>query len=233
MAAGKDIKELEKIVGYPFRDIRYLKTAMTHTSYANERRGTDSYQRMEFLGDAVLQILISDFLYRNFPDATEGELTRYRQHLVCEETLIRLARRLQLQDFLLLGNGEEANRKNEQAKILADAFEALLAAIYLDSNRSTSFLASFLLAFMKQEIATCDRNRGGDYKTRLQQLVQQDGKEKLYYIVVSESGPSHKKVYEVDAMLNSNRIGHGSGTSVLKAEQAAAKEALSLFGDTE
>ncbi|MBQ8908279.1 MAG: ribonuclease III [Clostridia bacterium] len=233
MAEGRNLQELSQYTGYHFSNPDLLKIALVHTSYANENKKgekLETYQRIEFLGDAVLQLIISDYLYARFPEADEGELTKFRQHLVCEETLARLARKLHLGDFLFLGKGEEANNGRRHSPILSDVFEAVLAAIYLDNGKKLDFLTDFLLTLMKEEIEMCGKNRGGDYKTRLQQLIQQDGKEQLHYEVTAEYGPDHRKTYEVDAMLNSNPIGHGVGPSVAKAEQEAAREALILFG---
>ncbi|MBP3436576.1 MAG: ribonuclease III [Clostridia bacterium] len=233
MAEGRNLQDLEKYTGYHFSDIKLLKTACTHTSYVNENKkedGLQSYQRLEFLGDAVLQLIISEYLFARFPESDEGDLTKYRQHLVCEETLAKMAERLCLGQFVFLGKGEENNDGRHHPPILADVFEALLAAIYLDMGEDTSFLSTFLISLMKDEIEMCGKIRGGDYKTRLQQLVQQDGKEHLSYVVTKEYGPDHRKTFEVDAMLNSNPIGHGVGPSVPKAEQEAAKQALKLFG---
>ncbi|MCQ2386191.1 MAG: ribonuclease III [Clostridia bacterium] len=236
MSIGKDISLLETSIGYCFRDKSLLETALTHSSFINECKGKLSgscNERMEFLGDSVLQIIVSDLLYSVIPIMEEGEMTTVRQHLVCEETLSRWASQICLGDYLRLGKGEEQSGGRTQPSILADAFEALLSAVYLDSGRETAFLFSFLGGMMKEEMKKCDRGHGGDYKTRLQQLVQQDGNERLCYTVVSESGPDHAKVFEVCAMLNSNPIGHGFGKSKREAEQHAAKEALTLFGVTD
>ena len=233
MAFGRDIKEFEKYTGYHFKNPQLLQTACTHSSYTNECRKENPVvcnERMEFLGDAVLQIIISDYLYHEYPSSAEGYLTKNRQHLVCEDTLARLAKKISLGEFLILGKGEEQNGGRTNKSILADAFEALLAAIYLDDGRDTAFLEVFLIGLMKDEIQGCEKNRGGDYKTKLQQLVQQDGQEQLRYIVTAESGPDHNKTFEVEAHLSSNVIGHGKGRSKREAEQAAAKEALLLFG---
>ena len=233
MAFGRNIQELEIHTGDRFADIKLLETALTHSSFTNECRkdsAVPSNERMEFLGDAVLQIIISDYLYDKYPGSAEGHLTKNRQHLVCEGTLAKLAKKIHLGEFLILGKGEEQSGRTNDS-ILADAFEALLAAIYLDTGKSTDFLSIFLMGLMKEEIEHCEKNRGGDYKTKLQQLVQQDGREKLSYVVTAESGPDHNKTFEVDAMLNSeNVIGHGIGHSKREAEQAAAREALRLFG---
>ena len=233
MAQGRNPAELATYTGYRFKDMSLLETALTHSSYTNECRKdvpVKCNERLEFLGDAVLQILISDHLFSHFENCAEGVLTKQRQHLVCESTLASLARKLSLGDFLILGKGEEQNGGRAHEAILADAFEALLAAIYLDDGHSMDFLRVFLIGLMREELAACDKNRGGDYKTRLQQLVQQDGKEQLCYVVVSEQGPDHDKIFEVCAMLNSNTVGRGRGRSKREAEQAAAREALVLFG---
>lgn len=233
MAFGKNTEELELHIGYRFQNKTLLQTALTHSSYTNECRKDVAVvcnERMEFLGDAVLQIIISEHLYKEYPQNAEGYLTKVRQHLVCEETLAKLAKKISLGDFLILGKGEEQNAGRQHNSILADAFEALLAAIYLDSSCDTSFLTIFLLGLMRDELKQCEKIRGGDYKTKLQQLVQQDGNDILKYIVTAESGPDHNKIFEVDAMLNSNVVGHGSGRSKREAEQNAAKEALFLFG---
>ena len=233
MAQGRNPAELSAYTGYQFNDISLLETALTHSSYTNECRKevpVKCNERLEFLGDAVLQILVSDHLFSNFDSSAEGVLTKFRQHLVCENTLASLARKISLGDFLVLGKGEEQNGGRTHNAILADAFEALLAAIYLDDGHSMEFLRLFLIGLMREELSACDKNRGGDYKTRLQQLVQQDGHEQLCYVVCSEEGPDHDKTFEVCAMLNSNVVGRGRGRSKREAEQAAAREALVLFG---
>ncbi len=233
MALGRNTEELTAYTGYKFKNPDYLVTALTHSSYTNECRKDAAVvcnERMEFLGDAVLQIIISEYLYREYPTNAEGYLTKLRQHLVCEETLAKLANKIFLGDFLILGKGEEQNGGRAHNSILADAFEALLAAIYLDMGGDTSFLDAFLIALMRDELSECEKTRGGDYKTKLQQLVQQDGHEQLKYAVTAERGPDHNKTFEVDAMLNSNVVGHGIGKSKREAEQAAARAALVLFG---
>ncbi len=233
MALGKNLAELAKYTGYRFKNEDNLKTALTHSSYTNECRKdapVPCNERMEFLGDAVLQIVISEYLYKEYPNNPEGHLTKLRQHLVCEDTLAKLARKIHLGEFLILGKGEEQNHGREHTAILADAFEAFLAAVYLDMDLDAAFLRVFLIALMREEIAECERTRGGDYKTKLQQLVQQDGQEQLSYTVTAERGPDHSKTFEVDALLGRNVVGHGIGRSKREAEQAAAKAALALFG---
>ena len=233
MAHGRNIEELSIYTGYSFQDDELLRTALTHSSYTNECRGSSRIacnERLEFLGDAVLQIIVSDALFTEYMSSPEGDLTKYRQQLVREETLARFARKILLGEFLILGKGEEQNGGRDHDAILADAFEAFLAAVYIDQGHDLSFLTLFLTGLMREELASCDKGNAGDAKTRLQQLVQQDGHEQLHYEVVSESGPDHAKTFEVCAMLNSNPIGRGKGRSKREAEQAAAKEALLLFG---
>ena len=218
---------LEKRIGYRFHDISLLETALTHASYSNEN-AVDSYERLEFLGDAVLQIVISRYLFERFDDIPEGLLTKYRQYLVCEGTLARIANSLEMGNYLRLGKGEAAGNGRRRPSILADTVESLLAAIYLDGGMEAA--EPILLTLMREELDNCVRNRDGDYKTRLQQLVEQDGTEKLEYAVISRRGPDHAPTYVIEARINSNAVGVGEGRSKHEAEQAAAREALRLFG---
>ena len=218
---------LEARIGYHFRDPSLLETALTHASYSNEK-GVPSYERLEFLGDAVLQIVISRYLFERFDDIPEGLLTKYRQYLVCETTLARIARTLSLGNYLRLGKGEAAGNGRSRPSILADTVESLLAAIYLDGGIET--VEPILLGLMREELDNCVKNRDGDYKTRLQQLVEQDGTETLEYVVASRRGPDHAPTYVIEARINSNTVGIGEGRSKHEAEQVAACEALRLFG---
>lgn len=227
MTNFKNFSCLEEEIGYHFTDKGLLETAMTHSSYSNEK-GTPSYERLEFLGDAVLQILISKCLYFRFSDLPEGMLTRFRQDLVCEKTLADLARSLSLGDYLLLGKGEEAGNGRNRPSILADTVESLLAAVYLDGGIEKA--ETILLSWMKEKLEHCEDNKLGDCKTRLQQLIEQDGNETLSYRVVSREGPDHKPVYVMEAVISGNPVGTGRGSSKHEAEQAAAREALRYFG---
>lgn len=234
MSKGKDPRTLEAAIGYSFHDKELLRHALTHSSYTNESkvRGhiEPSNERLEFLGDAVLQILVSECLYARFPDVAEGMLTKFRQHLVCEGMLSRVAERIGLGEYLCLGNGEEGQGR-KRASILADAFEALLAAVYLDAEEDGLTTArELLLRLMEEDIAACGQSQGGDFKTRLQQIVQQDGAESLEYTVVATHGPAHAPRFTVHACINSNVVGRGEGSSKREAEQMAAKDALALFG---
>ena len=227
MSQGRDVKELEKTIGYSFRDSGLLLAALTHSSYANEMKGKipgiKSNERLEFLGDAILEEIVTRYLYATYPDAGEGELTRLRKSIVCEETLAAAARSIELGDYLFLGHGEEMQGSRALDSILADALEALVAAVRLDGGieQAENLIKRTVLS---QKVSDAD------YKTRLQQLVQQDGIEELSYRVVREDGPEHSKVFEVEAMINSNPVGRGAGKTKREAEQMAAREALKLFG---
>ncbi len=229
-----NLKELEEAIGYSFTDRTYLERAITHSSYANETGEKNHhlycYERLEFLGDAVLSLLTSEFLYRRFPNAPEGELTRMRASLVCEETLASYAETLSLGSYLYLGKGEAANGGAQKPAILADVFEALLAAIYLDAKGGgMQAVSDFLLPILGTAIAKLPVG-GGDSKTFLQIFLQKEGSVRPEYRVVSETGPDHAKVFCVEAYLDSNCIGRGRGTTKRHAEQEAAADALRLFG---
>lgn len=238
MAIGRNPFELFEIIGYTFNDVSYLENALTHASYANERRSKGivypSNERLEFLGDAVLEILISEYLYDEFKDKSEGTLTKMRQYLVCEKTLSHIAGEINLGEFLNLGRGEESNACRHRPKVLADALEAVIAAIYLDSGKlSASGAREAIVALFKKEIEKCKNMQRADFKTTLQQLVEKDGTAILEYTVISESGPEHDKFFTVEARVNNNVVGSGVATSKKDAEQEAARVALALFGISE
>lgn len=226
---------LENRIGYKFKNSELLERALTHSSYSNESGVRNHHmlcnERLEFLGDSVLSIITSNYLYKTFTECPEGELTRMRAEVVCERALSGYAESIGLGDHLLLGVGEEKNNGRNRKSILADAFEALLAAIYLDSGNDMQTVERFLMPFVKVEIESV-RKKGsfnGDPKTLLQQFVQQAEGDFLEYAVVGESGPDHMKSFKVEARLNSNVIGRGEGRSKREAEQNAAREALKLF----
>ena len=233
----KNISELEKKIGYKFKNETFITTALTHSSYSNELRAKkisiNCNERLEFLGDSVLSIIVSEYLFVKNKYLPEGELTKLRAELVCEKALSKYAATIELGEYMYLGHGEEKNNGRNRRSIIADAFEALLAAIYLDSEHNKETVAEFLMPFVKKEIEeiSSEGRNTTDYKTALQQFVQQTEGDFLEYNVVGESGPDHMKIFEVDAMLNSNVIGHGSGKSKREAEQNAAKQALELFGE--
>ena len=222
----KDMKLLQKEISYSFRDISYLETALTHSSYANESKGRmQNNERQEFLGDAVLSIVVSDYLFANFR-VPEGDLTKLRASVVCEQALCRFAGEIALGDYLRLGRGELASGGAQRPSILADAFEALIASIYLDGGIEPA--AKFSIPFVERML---EGDQGiEDYKTILQEIVQQNPEESVQYVLVEETGPDHNKSFEVEVRLHSNVIGKGVGRSKKAAEQSAAREALRLMG---
>lgn len=223
------MKQLEQNIGYTFHNLSLLQHALTHSSYANEKKGTiTSNERLEFLGDSVLSIIVSDYIYQNFPDLPEGQLTRLRASLVCEKSLCRFSKELSVGEHLLLGKGERANGGQERPSILADAFEAILAAIYLDGGMEPA--RRHVLRFVTEELHHMEHEAFKDYKTELQEIIQRNPEEQLSYVLIGESGPDHDKSFTVEVHLNSNVIGVGSGHSKKNAEQAAARKALELMG---
>lgn len=234
-----DPQGLEKTIGYTFRNKEYLTRALTHSSFSNELGVKNHHllcnERLEFLGDSVLSILTSEYLFAQYRDCPEGDLTRMRAEVVCEKALSHYAAVIRLGDYLKLGRGEEKNNGRERKSICADAFEALLAAIYLDSGEAgedpKETVRGFLMPFVIHEIETLPQNgTAADFKTALQQFVQQSEGDLLEYVTVDESGPDHKKVFTVEARINSGVVGTGSGAKKSEAEQNAARAALELFG---
>lgn len=221
------VNGFEEEIQYTFRDKTLLETALTHSSYANEQPGRVAFnERLEFLGDSVLGFVTAEYLFRMFPNEPEGELTRRRAELVCETSLYGFAREIQLGTYLRLGRGEEHSNGRERPSILADAFEAVIAAIYTDAGIDTA--RQFILRFITR--GKPDTARVKDYKTILQEVIQQNKEERLEYALIHECGPDHDKRFTVEVHLNSNVIGAGEGRSKKLAEQAAAHEALKLMG---
>ncbi len=215
-------------IGYVFKQPMLLENALTHSSYANEgKRGLKSNERLEFLGDSVLGFITAGYLFRH-GTGEEGELTRLRASLVCEKALSAYARKIDLGECLLLGRGELRGGGAERPSILADAFEAVIAAIYLDGGLQAA--EEFILPFIKDELTHQRRPQFKDYKTALQEIIQQNPEERLEYVLTGESGPDHNKQFTVEVHLNSNVIGNGRGRSKKEAEQQAAREALRLMG---
>ncbi len=233
MAEGKSIYGLSSELSYDFSDITLLKTALTHISYTNENKNCDNYERLEFLGDAVLQIVISDYLYSIYTDADEGCLTDYRKHIVCNASLYEAALRLKLGEYLILGNGEEKKCGRSNKSILSKVMEAIIGAIYLDCEKNLVKVSEIIIPIMQNEIDNCRTERDGDYISLLQRLVEQDGKEKLGYTVTKTKNSDNETVFVANAMLNSNVIGTGIGKNTHDAEILAAKQALFLFGYSE
>lgn len=232
----KSFLELEKRIGYKFKNEKYLVEALTHSSFAHEEKlrhiERRCNERLEFLGDSVLSVTASEYLFSAYPDVDEGELTKMRAEIVCERALAGFANEISLGDYLYLGVGEEKNRGRESKSILSDAFEALLAAIFLDAGEyRDEIVRNYLLPFLKAELERLRTSgQGNDSKTLLQQFIQQDSSAKLEYVTVSEKGPDHAKTFEVEVKMGNNVIGRGEGRTKKEAEQNAAREALTLFG---
>ena len=219
------IKDLEAAIGYRFQNITLLQNALTHSSYANERWHNSllSNERLEFLGDSILGMVVAEYLYRNFPDRPEGELTRMRADMVCETSLAQIANRLDLGKHLLLGHGEERFGGRTRASILADAVESVIAAAFLDGGMTAA--EGIITRFVLCDVPV-SKLHNQDYKTALQELVQQKKNQVLRYQLVSESGPDHDKVFTAQVLLNDRIVGEGTGSSKKRAEQDAARVAL-------
>ena len=219
------IKDLEAAIGYRFKNISLLQNALAHSSYANERwhDSLKSNERLEFLGDSILGMVTAEYLYRNFPNRPEGDLTRMRADMVCERALARVADRISLGKHMLLGNGEETSGGRHRDSILADAVESVIAAIFLDGgmDAAEAFIRRFILCNVPGERLT-----NTDYKTALQEQVQKKKDQHLAYALVGESGPDHNKAFTVEVSLNGTVVGTGVGTSKKRAEQAAAQAAM-------
>ena len=219
------MEKLEEKLGYTFRDRGLLENALTHSSYANENksRGETSNERLEFLGDSVLGMVVADHLYRTHPDMPEGELTRTRAALVCEDSLVEVAAQLELGQYLKLGRGEDAGGGRRRPSIQADAVEAIIAAIYLDGGIGSArkMIQRFILSRNPGDVT-----ENQDYKTALQELVQKESGQELSYHLVGESGPDHDKRFAIQVTLNGKVIGHGEGRSKKEGEQMAAQEAI-------
>ena len=222
----KKPEQLQEVLHYTFKNPALLRIAMTHTSFANESKVPSTHnERLEFLGDSVLSVVVADYLFHH-SKRPEGELTRMRASLVSEEALFQFAQEIHLGDYLRLGRGEDLGGGRNRPSVVSDAFEALIAALYLDGGMETA--RNFILPFITE-----GKTAEEDYKTRLQEVIQQNPEEKLHYEVESENGPDHDKKFVVAVYLNSNRMAAGEGHSKKAAEQQAAKEALRLMGLTE
>lgn len=221
-----NIKQFEEIIGYSFNNENLIKTALTHSSYANERGLGECNERLEFLGDSVLGVVTADYFYHNLNHLPEGEMTKKRAACACEKSLYKFAKEISLGEFIFLGKGEENMGGRDRASILADAFEAVIAAIYLDGGieNARKFVLRFVTKAANENISL------KDYKTELQEIIQKNPDEHLSYVLVGESGPDHDKRFEVEVLLNSNVIGCGTGRSKKLAEQEAARQALELMG---
>jgi ribonuclease-3 len=219
------IKDLEAAIGYRFSNITLVQNALTHSSYANERwhDSLRSNERLEFLGDSILGMVVAEHLYKNFPNRPEGELTRMRADMVCEQTLAAAANRIGLGTHLLLGHGEEQGGGRNRNSILADAMESVIAACFLDGGMDAAL--KVVQQFILVEVPVT-KLHNADYKTKLQELVQQKKNQVLTYTLVGESGPDHDKQFAVEVRLNGNVVGSGTGSSKKRAEQKAAHTAI-------
>lgn len=221
------MQKLEETIGYRFRDPKLLETALTHSSYANERHdsGEESYERLEFLGDSILGHITADYLYHHEPPIPEGRMTRLRAELVCEQSLHRIAQRLELGKYMRLGKGEERTHGRERPSILADMVESILAAMYLDSG-SLEEPRRFVMNELLLQADLGEQHRSEDYKTALQELIQRKPNQIISYEMLSQSGPDHDKTFVFQVLVNGVPVGQGRGRSKKEAEQMAAREAL-------
>ena len=226
------IKDLEAAIGYRFENITLLQNALSHSSYANERwhDSLKSNERLEFLGDSILGMVVAEYLYRNFPDRPEGELTRMRADMVCERALALVAEKINLGQHLLLGHGEETGGGRNRDSILADAVESVIAACFLDGGMDAA--RNLIYTFVLTDVPV-RRMKNIDYKTALQELVQQKKNQTLSYRLVGENGPDHDKQFQVEVSLNGVVAGSGIGRSKKRAEQEAAKTAIEKLFPTE
>ena len=225
----KNLEEFQGKIRYYFNDKELLIEALSHSSYANEKRkGRNSNERLEFLGDSVLSIVVSQYLFEHFTHLPEGELTKIRASLVCEKSLYEFAKQIDLGEHILLGKGEENTGGRERVSILADAFEAVIAAVFLDGGLEAA--NRLIFKFFPKDIDDLKPVSFSDHKTILQEIIQKNPEEKVEYKLVGQSGPDHNKAFKVQVRLNSNVIGTGIGRSKKEAEQMAAKEALELMG---
>lgn len=232
----RDTARLESKIGYSFKNKELLIAALSHSSYFNEAKakGEKAHcnERLEFLGDSVLSLIVSNYLFEKYKDSFEGELSKIRSYTVSEKPLAQFAAEIELGSYMLLGHGEDNENGRSKPSITSDAFEALIAAIYLDSGLEAA--AKFVLPFAEKHIEKLENDRiTVDYKSLLQQIIQQEHGELLEYRLDKEEGPAHDRRFFVHAMLNNNVIGHGQGKSKREAEQLAAKDALTLFGQNE
>ncbi|GAW91070.1 ribonuclease III [Calderihabitans maritimus] len=236
----KQLAELQQKLGVSFKNWELLNRALTHPTYAFEHRELklEHNQRLEFLGDAVLGMIMAEYLYLNYPHKPEGELTKMRAAVVCEPTLARKAAELGLGSYLLLGRGEELSGGRERASILADVFEAVIGALYLDKGVEDT--RNFVLAYLAEEVKHIEDGGYGDYKTALQELVQKNFDDNVSYVILEETGPDHDKRFVAGVKFQERLLAKGSGRSKKEAEQKAAAVALEkieqgeikLVGDT-
>lgn len=223
----RNLKELQKSIGYDFKQEALLRQALTHSSYAHEKNLKElmDNERLEFLGDAVLEVVSSEFLFKNHPEMNEGQMTKLRASLVCEQSLAACARQLELGKFLLLGNGEDLTGGRERDSILSDAWEAVIGAMYLDGGFTSA--KEFILKYVLTDIE--HKKLFYDSKTMLQEVIQNKYKQTLHYVLLSEEGPDHNKVFTVQAYMDDTPLMTGKGRTKKAAEQNAAYQSLLKF----
>ena len=219
-----NLLELQEKIGYKFTDINLLKNALTHTSYAHEHKIPDN-EKLEFLGDSILEFVSSQYLYRNYTNLKEGEMTKVRAAVVCEESLYKIAKQHNFNEFLYVGRSERLSNGNERPAILADSVEAVIAAIYLDGGIEPA--TKFIIENLKAGIDKATAHVGDkDYKTVLQEKLQEHGNMEIQYKIISETGPDHDKTFEAEVIVKNKKLATGKGKSKKQAEMEAAKKAL-------
>lgn len=225
-----DFAQLQENIGIRFHDESVLRQAFTHSSYVNEQRGKriQDNERLEFLGDAVLELTVSQFLYKTFPKMSEGEMTKLRAAIVCEPSLVKFAELLQFGDLVLLGKGEELTGGRQRPALLADVFEAFIGALYLDQGLDAVF--AFMEKYVYPRVDKGEFAQITDFKSQLQEFVQQDNLGDIQYRIVEEKGPAHNREFVSEVLLNNRSLGIGTGRSKKEAEQKAAARALIKLG---
>ncbi|WP_139492883.1 ribonuclease III [Brevibacillus dissolubilis] len=223
-------KQLQNTIGVTFHDESVLKQAFTHSSYVNEQRGKriQDNERLEFLGDAVLELTVSQFLYKTFPKMSEGEMTKLRAAIVCEPSLVKFAELLNFGELVLLGKGEELTGGRQRPALLADVFEAFIGALYLDQGLDVVF--TFMEKYVYPRVDKGEFTKVTDFKSQLQEYVQQDNLGEIIYRIVQEKGPAHNREFVSEVLLNGDKLGEGLGRSKKEAEQQAAARALIMLG---
>lgn len=225
-----DLLDFEKVIAYEFKDKKLLAQALCHSSYANENRKIDfeNNERLEFLGDAVLELVISDYIFKNYTSMPEGELTKFRASIVCEATLAKQATKLKIGEYIMLGKGEKSMGGNKRDSVLADTFEALIGAIYLDNG--IECVKKYILDIMSSTILKLQTSfKTMDYKTYLQEIIQKHNRETVKYEIIKEQGPDHSKEFVAVAIHNGKNLGKGCGKTKKEAEQNAALDALNKY----
>ncbi len=225
----ENLNKLQEVIGYTFKNINLLKTALTHTSYAYEHK-IKSYERLEYLGDSILEFISSEYLFQNYENLSEGEMTKVRAYSVCEDSLYQIALKHNFSDFLYLGKSERASKDNKKA-ILADTVEAVIAAIYLDSQ-DINVAKKFIISNIKDSVEFSSKNVGiKDYKTVLQEKLQVNGEVLIQYNIIKEEGPDHNKTFTAEVKFNGKSLATGSGRSKKAAEMEAARKAIDIIED--